>query len=842
MKVYSFFDDVIDTDCVKCGLHTKCSDPYASVTGLGEKKILIVTETPETTENISYLKKQLSFVGINLHEDCWMTSTVLCSTDAELSDKQISLCHKNLDKVIKDKRPSYIVLMGDTSIKGMIGGHVHTNSPDSLSGNKIPYRGMWIFPTHSLTEVTKNKHNENIKAYFKYNLMLISEEVADPTTFTKFDYISPVRIETDPNAICDWLDDLLDNPVITAMDIESSGLNIFKKGHTTFCMAISKKDESLSFPIDYPTDWTDEDYENVIDRVVEYLEREDLKKIIHNSQFDSIWCSVYFKCKVGGVYWCSKLAAHILDNRKSVTGLKHIAFVKWGIENYDKESEKYIQALPGSNFNQMHKMPLYSMLLYCGIDAFLTIKLYYEQYKSINLEVMSFFNEANNMLSEMRVNGIKSDIDYYAKQKLILQKEISDGYKELLQSDEVKRFGKHDFNFNSSDDLKDFFYTFLKCPVLTTTEKGKPSVDEKALEKTDHWIAKRIIELRKINKVVNTYIAQFEREVCDGVIHPSFLLTIARSFRSSSVEPNFQNLPKRFERAKLLVRSGLRPSKGNRLIEVDFSGAEVITASSYNKDPVLIAYLWPEEGKKAGDMHRDNAADIWCTVESDISKKVRFYAKNCWTFPQFYGDWYDSCAKSLWEHKEEKLVSGLTCEQHLKSKGIKNLKQFIKHCQKAERIMWGERFKVYNEWREEMQVYYQTHLTVPTYLGFEFKGYMDRKQVTNYNIQGTSFHMLLKVLLKMRKWLKENDMKTLMIGQIHDSGIFDSPEYEVRSVIAQFQKYTEELYDEYEWMEVPMSMEAEVSLVDGDLGHLFTYKEEEDFESMEKEAQLKWTT
>ena len=75
---------------------------------------------------------------------------------------------------------------------------------------------------------------------------------------------------------------------------------------------------------------------------------------------------------------------------------------------------------------------------------------------------------------------------------------------------------------------------------------------------------------------------------------------------------------------------------------MDFSGAEVITASSYNKDPNLINYLYPENPDDAGDMHRDNAADIWCTTAKNVSKKVRFYAKNCWTFPQFYGDWYGS--------------------------------------------------------------------------------------------------------------------------------------------------------------------------------------------------------
>lgn len=253
---------------------------------------------------------------------------------------------------------------------------------------------------------------------------------------------------------------------------------------------------------------------------------------------------------------------------------------------------------------------------------------------------------------------------------------------------------------------------------------------------------------------------------------------------------------------------------------MDFSGAEVITAASYNKDPSLINYLWPADETKAGDMHRDNAADIWITNADNISKKVRFYAKNCWTFPQFYGDWYGSCAPTLWEHRHEKLQDGMTCEENLLKQNIKDLPAFVEHCKDVEKIMWGERFKVYDDWRKEMQTYYQKHHTVPTYLGFEFKGYMDKKQVCNYNIQGTSFHLLLKVLLKMRKFIKDNNMKTKIIAQIHDSGIFDSPEDEYKTIITQFQLFTEALYDEYDWMEVPMKAEAEVSDINGDFGHM----------------------
>ena len=299
---------------------------------------------------------------------------------------------------------------------------------------------------------------------------------------------------------------------------------------------------------------------------------------------------------------------------------------------------------------------------------------------------------------------------------------------------------------------------------------------------------------------------------------------------------NFQNIPKRDELSKYITRSGLKPSPGNRLLELDFSGAEVITSAAYNKDPNLINYLIDDKT----DMHRDNAADIWKTTPDNVSKKVRFFAKNCWTFPQFYGDYFGSCAKALWENNKEVLEDGKTCLEHLKKLKLGTLKKFTEHCKKAEKIMWGTRFKVYDQWRKDAQIEYRKDFTVKTYFDFEFIGYMDWKQVANYPIQGTSFHLLLKVLLKMNNWLKKNKMKTKLVGQIHDSGFFDSPENEYQKVIKQFQKYTDMLYDEYEWLEVRMEADADISLIDGNFSNMFTFSWDEPIEEQERKAKMKW--
>jgi DNA polymerase I-like protein with 3'-5' exonuclease and polymerase domains len=752
-------------------------------------------------------------------------------------------------RTVEEYKPKYIILLGGVSIKSLLGKNVHTTSPTSLSGRKIPYYDYdcWVFPTFHPAFIFRKNKDKNLLEYFKYTLKemadMIHQEVALPP---KLDYLSEITCSTDPNEICEWMDSLLDmkKPPVTSFDIETTGLNPYVEGHLTTCISIAQPGSTLSFPLEYPEAYESEhDVADVMDRVYEYLEREDIKKVAHRTQFENQWMSVVHDADVKGMHHCTKVGEHISDNREGITGLKHIAFVRWGIHSYDETSEKYIKSTKNSPFNRMTEMPIHEQLLYCGIDSFLTRKLYEEQVREHeemgSTEAMRFFNEVTNMFVEMTENGLCISEKFYEEKRKELVDKLEKIDKKLKNCEEIKSFGE--INFKSSIDLRKFFYEHLNCTSKKKTSGGSASVDEEALQSLNHWIADKILESRKIGKIID-YIKQYQRLHTDGVLHPLFNVYIPKSFRSSSTSPNFQNTPKRDKIAKQATRGGLKPRKGGRLVEIDFSGAEVGTSAAYHKDPNFINYLWPEEGTDAGDMHQDNAADLWSTKSGNVSKVVRFYAKNCWTFPQFYGDWYKSCADALWEHKEELLKDDISCYESLKKAGIKTKDAFIEHCKNVERIMWEERFPEYNNWRENQQLFYQENMFVDTFLGFRFQGYLDRKQTTNYNIQGTSFHLLLKVLLKMRQHIKDKKLQTKIIGQIHDSGIFDSPEHEFEGIIKKFYEYTDQLYDEYEWMEVPLSCEAEISLVDGDMAHMFEFNPGDDLQKLEEEAKYKWRT
>lgn len=299
----------------------------------------------------------------------------------------------------------------------------------------------------------------------------------------------------------------------------------------------------------------------------------------------------------------------------------------------------------------------------------------------------------------------------------------------------------------------------------------------------------------------------------------------------NSSKPNFQNLPKRDEAIKKTVRAGIIPRTKRVLSEIDFSGAEVITSSSYHRDPTFIAYL----KDKSTDMHRDQALDIWQLGREELvnkkftreqqgrAKKIRFYAKNLWTFAQFYGDWYDSCVRNLWETciEREKLVlpSGVTLEAHCNSKGIFTMEDLIEHCKGVEYKLWNVKFPEYTRWKKNITEFYKKNGYIETFFGFRFIGLMDRKQCTNYPIQGTSFHLLLYTLIEVEKFIKKHNLKTIIIGQIHDSIISDVPVNEIEFYHRGVSAIISGLHKKFKWLTVEMEAECAISRAREDGGN-----------------------
>ena len=212
------------------------------------------------------------------------------------------------------------------------------------------------------------------------------------------------------------------------------------------------------------------------------------------------------------------------------------------------------------------------------------------------------------------------------------------------------------------------------------------------------------------------------------------------------------------------------------------------------------------------------------------AKNIRYCGKNCFVFPQFYGDWYIDCARELWNNISTLKLhtrDGQSLRDHLRSKGITELGDldpresprqgtFERHIQKVERKFWNNRFPVYDQWRKDWVADYQDKGWMIGKTGFIYQGMSKRNEIINYPVQGAAFHLLLWSLIRIQKELKKQKMKSLIVGQIHDSLLTDVPDEELDDFLALADNImVDEMLKAHKWVNVPIEIEAEVTPVDG---------------------------
>ena len=214
------------------------------------------------------------------------------------------------------------------------------------------------------------------------------------------------------------------------------------------------------------------------------------------------------------------------------------------------------------------------------------------------------------------------------------------------------------------------------------------------------------------------------------------------------------------------------------------------------------------------DIHRDMAAECYLLPKEQVTKATRGIAKNKFVFPVLYGSWWKNIGRHLWEfigRTDLKTVDGVCLYKHLKTKGIHNLDQYLSHVQKVEES-FGKRF---SHWSSEKDVWwndYQRKGEFPLKTGFVCRGVYSINNLMNYPIQGPSFHMLLWSLIQMVKWLKQYKMKSVVMGQIHDSIFMDVHRSELQEVMNRLEKVmTVDVRKNWDWIVTPLEVEIELS-------------------------------
>jgi len=185
-------------------------------------------------------------------------------------------------------------------------------------------------------------------------------------------------------------------------------------------------------------------------------------------------------------------------------------------------------------------------------------------------EAYQLLHEGTLALARAERAGIRIDMDYIIKVKKKITRKIEgleESFKETGFYKEWKKSLKgKTININSNPQLQTFLYKVKGIEIEKETTTGQGSTDDETLKQLNLPELDQILEIRKLKKIRDTYLEGFEREQVDGFIHPFFNLNNVRTYRSSSADPNFQNVPKRDKEAMEICRRALYPRIGHQIL------------------------------------------------------------------------------------------------------------------------------------------------------------------------------------------------------------------------------------------------------------------------------------
>lgn len=832
------------SDCEACGLYTNCKSPYMEATGKGEKGILIIAECPGKEEDLQgkqlvgdsgkLLRKTLSLLEIDLDKDCRKINSVNCrpvnnkGENRTPTDKEISCCRSRVWKEIDEFKPKLIILLGGSALESFL-NHRWRKKLGGINrwrGWQIPDRDVnaWVCPTFHPAYILWSGKNPLIERTFRQDLKKAVSCLDKP--FRKYEKEeSIIQLLQDPIDIVKELKRINDiSPSEMAIDYETTAKKPHREGQDIITAALSwveqEKEKCIAFPMN------DEEVRKSF--VLYILQNKKIGKIAHGISFEEQWSRVILKSSVSFWIWCTRLAAHVIDHREGVTWLKFLVYAYFGIVDYDSEIEPFIGSVEeeediksANAFNQIRKIPIKKLLYYNGMDSLETRRLYEIQKKEmICHEGNNFLREGEMALVELESEGLCTDLLVLEKQKERINYKIKFIEESMEEDDDIQYWRstyKENFNMRSPIQIKHILFEYLKIKPIAFTKKGNTRVNAETLEEYEEEapFIKNLVYIRKLTKARDTNLKGIAREVVNGRMHPMYGLHGVESMRSNSSSPNAQNFPKRNPELEQIVRSVIVPSKGRQLLEVDYKAIEVKISACYNKDPMLISYV--KDTSK--DMHRDMAMELFLLSKDQVSKDLRYISKNGFVFPEFYGSYWKSVAPAVWKtlRRSNPLLkdSEITIMQHLKGEGIKQYEDFEKHLQKVEGAFWNKRFKVYRDWKEDtIETYYRKGY-MDTYTGFRIKGPLDRTQIINLPIQGSSFHCLLWSLIQLCRIAKEENWQSKWVGQIHDSCINDLLSTEKEHVIDVTRRVmTQDILKHWKWITVPLEVEMEITPID----------------------------
>jgi DNA polymerase I-like protein with 3'-5' exonuclease and polymerase domains len=415
---------------------------------------------------------------------------------------------------------------------------------------------------------------------------------------------------------------------IISIDTETENLNrVFNNKLLTIQFCFDGK-TGWTIPIYHPeTPFTAPEIKLILKDLAEWLEFGESRFLIyHNAKFDIIQLRRDLKINfVNHNLYDTATGEYCLgpggENRKFFSNakactqkqtyaLEHLSFNYGGLAYLYGDIHKDDRA-------HMAEIPLEKISIYGAADVVYPFwiaefqireaKRLGDRYKKFKKVVTQLCSDMTHVFIEMEMNGALIDGTYIRsllapnsdlqtlmrsiEQKLyessackkankLLETKFGKGYKQDMFGRKIQSPWR--FDVTKQDHMQKLFFDVLQLRPLKVGKNGLPSTDKAFINEYSNSVKEVGLygELRQTKAISNNFIKGFnkylmEKDDCkDSRIRSRYGFLSIVSLRSSSFDPNLQNVPSRGKLAKYIKREFIAPL-GRILIKVDYNANEI---------------------------------------------------------------------------------------------------------------------------------------------------------------------------------------------------------------------------------------------------------------------------
>jgi DNA polymerase-1 len=584
---------------------------------------------------------------------------------------------------------------------------------------------------------------------------IAQEPLKDSVDITNFNYKNYSTI-TDITQLNQWKDKISEKGFV-AIDTETDSLNAIDAHLVGFSMAIDNN-EACYVPIAHSENSPQIEIEKALEVLKEIMEDQGVLKILHNKKYDGLVLQKYNISITP--YDDTMLISYSIGSG----GMRH---------NLDALSKNYLShnaisfkeiAGTGKGQKLFTDIDIDTATKYAAEDADVTLRLWKLLKPRLAKERVSSLYETierplAKIIMEMEKHGVSVD-------KKILNR-LSEKFERKIQEIEKNCFKivGEEFNLGSPKQVGEILFDKLDIKGGKKTPSGAWSTDADTLTflaSSGNTLPKLLLEWRGISKLKSTYTDALPTFINKKTnrIHTSYAMSSTSTGRLSSSDPNLQNIPIRNEDGRE-IRSAFVAEKGCSLISADYSQIELRIIAHMADDSNL-----KQAFKEKIDIHSLTASEVFGVPLKDMDNEIRRKAKAI-NFGIIYGI-------SAFGLSNQLDISRSEASDYIRS--------------------YFEKFPSIRDYMEATKEFARENGFVKTLFGRKCiidspmnrgpggKAFMDRAAI-NAPIQGTAADIIKRAMIKIPQSLKNENLSTKMIMQVHDELIFEVEDTQINKTL-----------------------------------------------------------